>query len=465
MAPLVSLALPVKNALPHLRSAIDGIRRQEYRDYELIIQDGGSTDGTLEYLKSISLAGRIDLESAPDTGIGQAYNRALQRCAGDFICLVSSDECLEDGALQRAVHWFDRHPDAVVINGSVQLTDADEVMQVFDTPNFDLLRHLQCEVVLPFSGLLNRKKIGHDLRYDETLRTCPDYDFWIRLGVRFDAKDFVAVKEPFKSARADRSSMSFRPESFEQFSKDKLFSLYRFLDAQPPSPVVEAVRRSAGAGIHAWAAESLFDLEGASSLFMAQCREAARFDPWSPRLHRLATMSSAFTIEVQSGRFVAGAIPQPNKPRTATIDTSNTLDVRRTNALSIWIDAGAAIEQGPAMVVRTPRVPWSYAAQIPLVISEPLEATSWYWAKLDMEVLSGRIGVGLLVDRDILHEQTATAANGRTTVYVKISRCDADGIVIRNSGFGGAGEVRLWAASVERSPKPDDSEWDRHDRS
>ena len=115
-------------------------------------------------------------------------------------------------------------------SGSVRLVDGrGTVTQVFQSPHFDLLSHLRCEVVLAFAGLLNAKKIGSDLYYDETLATCPDYDFWIRLGCRFDHTDFVVAPDVFKTARADRASMSYRAEAFPQFCSDKLLaSLCRF---------------------------------------------------------------------------------------------------------------------------------------------------------------------------------------------------------------------------------------------
>ena len=287
--PLISLALAVKNGLPHLRSAVEAVQRQTYRRYELVVQDGGSTDGSLDYLQSVEKSlPACRVESAPDAGIGQAYNRALARCSGELVCFVACDEELDNDALERAVGWWSLHPDAVYVNGSVRLVDSTGgVYQVFDSPHFDLLRHLKCEVVLAFAGLLNAKKIGSDLHYDETLRTCPDYDFWIRLGARFAPEDFFVATDVFKTAVADRVSMSFRAEAFPQFCTDKLFVLNRFLDAQPPGAVIDEVRRSSSAGILLWAAEQVMNLEGNSALFDRLCERAGAFDPWSPRLHKL----------------------------------------------------------------------------------------------------------------------------------------------------------------------------------
>lgn len=293
--PLISLALAVKNGLPHLRSAIEAVQCQTYRRYELVVQDGGSTDGSLDYLLSVAKnIPECRVESAPDAGIGQAYNRALARCSGELVCFIASDENLERDALERAVGWWRLHSDAVYVNGSVRLVDGSgAVTQVFHSPHFDLLGHLRCDVVLAFAGLLNAKKIGSDLYYDETLRTCPDYDFWIRLGSRFGPEHFFVAPDVFKTARADRASMSYRAEAFPQFCADKLFVLNRFLDTQTPGPLIEAVRRSSSAGILLWAAEQVLYLEGCSTEFVRLCERAAAFDPWSPRLQKLVADSAS----------------------------------------------------------------------------------------------------------------------------------------------------------------------------
>lgn len=100
-SPLISLVLPVKNGLPHLQKTIDALRRQTYRNFELLVQDGGSTDGTLPYLDSIRDLPKIELVSQPDSGIGQAYNRGIARCQGDLVCLLASDEYLDNDALEK----------------------------------------------------------------------------------------------------------------------------------------------------------------------------------------------------------------------------------------------------------------------------------------------------------------------------------------------------------------------------
>jgi hypothetical protein len=458
MHPLVSIVLPVKNGLPHVQAAIDSLRRQTYSRCELVVQDGGSTDGTLDYLSSLQMPNLL-VASESDSGIGQAYSRALIRASGDLICLFAADELLEDDAIENAISWHERHPDAVYAHGSIRMINAaGEQEQVFHAQDFDLLSHLRCEVVLAFSGLLDRRKIGRDLYYDESLRTCPDYDFWIRLGERFDPQRFVAINQVFKSARTDRASMSFRTESFDQCCRDKVFVLDRFLDAQPSGPPVEALRRSATAGIYAWAAESVLALEGISPGFIRWCEKSAAVDPWSARLQRLSARTSSFIID-ESGKLTV--IPyQSSRPTPVTSHVITDLALDRAYSLPHW--EGAAVDHAEgtgACVVRTGPQAWAYAAVIPWVSPPDLDPDLWYWACLDVEVFTGRVGIAAFTGDDLLDEKTVPVSNGRTTVGVRIPDPrikgikGIKGIMIRNGGLPVRSRIRVQAARLECEPR------------
>jgi glycosyltransferase len=451
MPPLISLLLPVKNGLPHVKTTIEAIRRQTYPGYELIVQDGGSTDGTLDYLQSLHGMPNMEIASATDCGIGQAYNRALTRCSGDLVCFIAADEYLEDDSLERGVAWFNQHPHAVIVNGAVRLVNAaDEVTQIFEAPAFDLLAHLRCEAVLPFAGLLNRRRIGQDLFYDESLQTCPDYEFWIRVGSVTDPGDFVSMKEVFKTARADRASMSFRAESYEHFCRDKLRALDRYLASRPPDADVDALRRSAAAGIHLWAAESVLFLEGPSPSFLKWCEAAARTEPSSPRLHRLARRSGAFEVDTATGRFsLTGSMQPAEPPPTATL-VANGITLDGIQAHTYW--HGATVDRGSIAQVRTPEGPWEYAAEIPLRPFGGFDSGCWYWVRLDLEVRAGQIGVGLLLGSDIAQEQIVSAAQGRQTLFVTVSANRGNGIVIRNGGLRQRSTVDLFGVSLHALP-------------
>src|SRR5438093_1266207 len=113
--PLVSIILCVRNGMPYVRDALESVRALSYSNYELIVQDGASTDGTLEYLKRLKGFRRLSVVSEPDSGIGQGFNRALQRCHGEIVGSVDADNRLQSDALEHVVAKFAQSPNTSVV--------------------------------------------------------------------------------------------------------------------------------------------------------------------------------------------------------------------------------------------------------------------------------------------------------------------------------------------------------------
>jgi hypothetical protein len=79
---------------------------------------------------------------------------------------------------------------------------------------------------------------------------------------------------------------------------------------------------------------------------------------------------------------------------------------------------GVHVEAGPPVSVTTGTVSWSYATAIPVHSALTVDADSWYWARLDVEVLSGQVGVGWLVGDDLQDEHLIAASQGRTSAFL-----------------------------------------------
>ena len=452
-APYVSLVLPVKNAMPHVKKAIEALRRQTYRNFEVLVQDGGSTDDTMEYLCSITDLPRIEVVSEPDSGVGQAYNRGIARSVGELICLIAADEVLDDDALEKGVHWFQRHPKAAVVYGGVRLVDKeDRITQILIPPKFDLIRFLHNELFPTTAGFLIRERVGADLYYDESLRTCPDYDFWIRLGSRFGPRELIVVPEPIVSALGDRTSLSYRVESFEAFTRDKLFVLDRYLRLNGDTSKAARLRRTASAGILTWAAECVFGLEGPSRDFLEWCREAAKFDPHSPRLLKLAKRTEAFEIS-PAGQFEIRPLPQPLAPTGPTRSVDGGPRLAETYARPEW--KGARVLHGSSVRVLTTTPPWSYSALIPLASVNGVESNSWFWAKLNVDVHFGQVGIGVLASDDLFSERLISKHEGRMDIFVRLNQPTANGLMVRNGSLLGPSMVEIFSATTVSAPKAD----------
>ncbi len=98
MKPLFSLVIPTYNALDALKLTLDSVRAQDYSSLEILVQDGASHDGTLEFL-----AGQSDINwrSERDGGVYDAMNCAIARAHGEFLMFLGAGDTLEAGALRQ----------------------------------------------------------------------------------------------------------------------------------------------------------------------------------------------------------------------------------------------------------------------------------------------------------------------------------------------------------------------------
>ena len=103
--PLISIITVVKNNEKYLEQTIKSVLSQEYKNFEYIIIDGGSTDNTISIIKKFS--NEIDYWlSENDHGIYDAFNKGMQLAKGDFIGMVNSDDTLERNALSILVSIY-----------------------------------------------------------------------------------------------------------------------------------------------------------------------------------------------------------------------------------------------------------------------------------------------------------------------------------------------------------------------
>ena len=86
-----SIITAIRNNKDHLRHAIASLRMQTFRNYEHIIIDGASTDGTIDVIKELADE-KTKWTSEPDTGIYEALNKGIKMSSGDVICILHSDD-------------------------------------------------------------------------------------------------------------------------------------------------------------------------------------------------------------------------------------------------------------------------------------------------------------------------------------------------------------------------------------
>jgi glycosyltransferase involved in cell wall biosynthesis len=178
----VSIITVVYNNVATICSALDSILSQTYLNKELIIIDGGSTDGTLEkigqYGKKINV-----VISEPDNGIYDAMNKGLNLATGDIIAILNSDDLFSTSfVLENVVHKF-KQTEADGIFGDLDYVHADDVSKVFRrwiSGNYKPGSFLQGW--MPPHPTFFVKKAVYDKHglFDTSFKTAGDYELMLR---------------------------------------------------------------------------------------------------------------------------------------------------------------------------------------------------------------------------------------------------------------------------------------------
>ena len=267
-----------KNGMPFVREAVASLEAQAFDDYELVVQDAVSTDGTLEFLRELRLPD-IRLASEHDSGLGDAYNRAFTRCTGDIVGTLDADNLLLPNALETVDGLFREHPRATAIYGAVKMIDeTGRQLRQFVPAEFDRRALMRCELVPPMSTTyFDRRRCGDELRGDASLTAGQDFDLLLRLSGR----KIVRSTAFLGATRLSSKSMTRNPENYERFCAEKIVALGHFIASHPD---LEGERDSAVTGIYCWAAESILEIEGPGPRFESFVRHAEALAPAENRL-------------------------------------------------------------------------------------------------------------------------------------------------------------------------------------
>src|SRR5687767_5938727 len=115
MPPLVSIVTPSFNQGRFLRRTIESVMNQGYPHIEYLVFDGGSSDESIEVLRSYGE--RFFWRSQPDRGQTNAINQGLQRARGEIVAYLNSDDVLLPGAVAAVVSYFEKNLDWDLLYG------------------------------------------------------------------------------------------------------------------------------------------------------------------------------------------------------------------------------------------------------------------------------------------------------------------------------------------------------------
>jgi len=134
-----SIVMPVYNNEKYFPLAVQSVLEQDFTDFELIIVDDGSTDGTSELAdKMMAADNRIRVIHQKNQWIYASFNNGIEKAVGDYIYILNSDDKLMPGALSLMAEKVEEyHPDVIWTKVLMHVCDADQNILVYDKGDFD----------------------------------------------------------------------------------------------------------------------------------------------------------------------------------------------------------------------------------------------------------------------------------------------------------------------------------------
>jgi glycosyltransferase involved in cell wall biosynthesis len=221
----ISIVTPTLNGLPLLRETAASILSQE-GDFDLqwIVVDGGSTDGTVQWLTSLDDR-RVTWTSEPDHGQAEAINKGMTRADGDVVAWLNCDDLYAPGALTAVANAFAAHRDAQWLVGRYEVIALDGRpirSAVVDYKRRRLERYsfeqLLTENIIPQPAVFWRRSFWQRVGpLDKSLYFTMDYDLWLRMARLAPPLVLDALLAKFRLHPGSKSGKVDRRQFDEQF--------------------------------------------------------------------------------------------------------------------------------------------------------------------------------------------------------------------------------------------------------
>lgn len=184
-APRVTVLMTVFNDERFVGAAIESILGQTFTDFELIIVDDGSRDGTPAILARYqSLDDRVSVIRQENAGTTRAANHGLAHARGEYVARLDSDDRSFPDRLQIEVDFLDAHPDVALVGGGSEIIDEEgNTVGLRNVHTNDPARVLRHRCVYQQSDVMFRRSVVQSLGgYRDKFRNAQDYDLWLRIS-------------------------------------------------------------------------------------------------------------------------------------------------------------------------------------------------------------------------------------------------------------------------------------------
>lgn len=198
-----------------LAESIGSVLSQTYQDFELLIIDGGSSDGSLATIQAAAERdGRVSWISEPDRGISDAMNKGIGMSTGEFVGVLHSDDRYPNPSILASVAaHLSKHKEADWLTGGIDfINTSGEVFKRIPVRNYHYSRLVRSNILFHPATFVRTETLRNRGMFDVELMLAMDYDLWLRLGalgdpvlVNFSVACFRVHDESISTKGADQA--------------------------------------------------------------------------------------------------------------------------------------------------------------------------------------------------------------------------------------------------------------------
>lgn len=228
---LVSIIMGIYNCESTLSEAVDSLLNQTFQNWELILCDDGSSDGT--YLAAQSYVQRYPekirlLQNFKNLGLNETLNRCLKEVKGEYVARMDGDDVCAPDRLEKELAVFAEHPELAVVSVGMYFYDEKGIFGSLLYPEWPQKEDLLYGSPFCHAGCMVRRKVYEELggyRTEKEISRIEDYDLWFRL---YQA-GYIGynIQEYLYSMRDDRNAVSRRKWKYRVYESKLKMRIWR----------------------------------------------------------------------------------------------------------------------------------------------------------------------------------------------------------------------------------------------
>lgn len=204
--PVISIIIPSYNHGHYLQEAFDSVYSQNYPGVEIVVVDDGSTDKT----RAVTEKNKdVKYIYQSNKGLSAARNTGIKNSKGDLLIFLDADDWLLLGAIATNLFFLKDHPESAFVSGGYRLVfenPAKNTETTYEVSTEHYIHFLESNYIGMHAAVMYQRWVFDEFEFDETLRSCEDYDLYLRISKRHPVFHHAKITAAYRMHDSNMSS-------------------------------------------------------------------------------------------------------------------------------------------------------------------------------------------------------------------------------------------------------------------